>query len=175
MKFAFTLVELLVVVSIIGLLVSIVLASLNSARIKSRDTRRVSDIREIRSALELYYTDNQEYPDDIYATSGSITGKYIAVVSKDPRGTNYPYNALQINSASPADCVLATGKCFFYHLGALLENGLPGGPDVLKSDRDLYKGAPVPTARDFEGFSVACNATESILPTTDDGCYDIAP
>lgn len=58
----FTLIELLVVISIIGLLSSIVLASLNSARIKARDTRRMADLEQIRTALELYYDSNGYYP-----------------------------------------------------------------------------------------------------------------
>ena len=58
----FTLVELLVVIAIIGLLSSIVLASLNTARAKSRDARRKEDLYQIRTALELYYTDNGHYP-----------------------------------------------------------------------------------------------------------------
>lgn len=52
---AFTLIELLVVIAIIGLLSSIVLVSLNAARAKARDARRASDLREISTALELYY------------------------------------------------------------------------------------------------------------------------
>ena len=51
----FTLVELLVVISIIGLLAGIVLSSLNSARAKGRDARRVSDIKQLQLALTLYY------------------------------------------------------------------------------------------------------------------------
>ena len=50
----FTLIELLVVIAIIGILSSVVLASLNSARTKARDTRRVSDMKQIQIALELY-------------------------------------------------------------------------------------------------------------------------
>ncbi len=59
---AFTLIELLVVISIIGLLSSIVLASLNVARSKARDTQRISDIKQIQSALEMYHLDHGEYP-----------------------------------------------------------------------------------------------------------------
>ncbi len=51
----FTLIELLVVVAIIGLLASVVMVSLNSARAKARDAKRVSDLRNIQAALELYY------------------------------------------------------------------------------------------------------------------------
>lgn len=51
----FTLIELLVVVAIIGILSSVVLASLNSARAKARDARRKSDLTQIRTAMEMYY------------------------------------------------------------------------------------------------------------------------
>lgn len=59
---AFTLIELLVVIAIIGLLASIVLVALNSARAKARAAKRVGDLKEIQSALELYYNDNNSYP-----------------------------------------------------------------------------------------------------------------
>jgi type II secretion system protein G len=58
----FTLIELLVVIAIIGMLSSIVMASLNSAREKARDARRVADLEQIRTALELYYDDHGYYP-----------------------------------------------------------------------------------------------------------------
>jgi len=58
----FTLVELLVVISIIALLASIVFASLNSARGKARDARRVADFRQLQTALEFYYDSNNAYP-----------------------------------------------------------------------------------------------------------------
>ncbi len=54
-KQGFTLIELLVVIAIIGLLASVVLVSLNSARAKARDTKRKADLAQISKALELYY------------------------------------------------------------------------------------------------------------------------
>ncbi|HEY4522763.1 MAG TPA: type II secretion system protein [Candidatus Paceibacterota bacterium] len=59
----FTLIELLVVIAIIGLLSSIVLASLGTARGKAADAKRLGDMQSIRTALELYYTTNNAYPD----------------------------------------------------------------------------------------------------------------
>ncbi len=50
-KRGFTLIELLVVIAIIGLLASVVLASLNTARQKGRDARRLSDLKEIANAV----------------------------------------------------------------------------------------------------------------------------
>lgn len=68
MKRAFTLIELLVVIAIIGLLSSIVLASLTSARSKANDAKRVSDLHQIQNALETYANDhNGAYP----STGGS--------------------------------------------------------------------------------------------------------
>ena len=58
----FTLIELLVVIAIIGMLSSIVLASMNSARKKARDAKRLSDMHQLQNALELYYSDHNAYP-----------------------------------------------------------------------------------------------------------------
>ena len=57
----FTLIELLVV-AIIGILSSVVLASLNSARAKARDAKRASDVHQLKTALEFYYNDIGNYP-----------------------------------------------------------------------------------------------------------------
>lgn len=60
----FTLIELLVVIAIIGLLSSVVLASLQGARESSRDARRLQDMKQLQTALEMYYNDNGEYPEE---------------------------------------------------------------------------------------------------------------
>jgi len=61
-KRGFTLIELLVVIAIIGLLSSVVLASLNTTRIKARDVRRMSDINQLVRALQFYYDDHNMFP-----------------------------------------------------------------------------------------------------------------
>ncbi len=106
----FTLIELLVVISIIGILSSVVLASLNSARAKARDTKRLSDLREVQKALETYYSDNGKYPYSpgwrgncsyygSYGTTGAtgyipnLAPNYISILPLDPKpiGTNGCY------------------------------------------------------------------------------------
>ncbi|MFH0852000.1 MAG: type II secretion system protein [bacterium] len=57
----FTLIELLVVIAIIGILATVVTVSLNSARKKARDTKRLSDVKAIVTALEMYYDVNQNH------------------------------------------------------------------------------------------------------------------
>ena len=62
-KPGFTLIELLVVIAIIGLLSTLSIIALNSARARSRDARRISDVKQIQTALEMYYNLADKYPD----------------------------------------------------------------------------------------------------------------
>ena len=114
-KKGFTLIELLVVVAIIGLLASVVLASLNTARAKGRDAKRLADLEQIRSALQLYWTDNggtypstggsplwygncSAWPTASPGTHNALTGAtgyipnlaptYISVLPVDPKPTS---------------------------------------------------------------------------------------
>lgn len=61
-KNGFTLIELLVVIAIIGLLSSMSVYAVNVARMKSRDTARVHELKQVQKALELYYDDHSYYP-----------------------------------------------------------------------------------------------------------------
>ncbi len=65
----FSLIELLVVVSIIGVLASLVIGSLHDIRIRARDTRRLADMKSIQTSLELYYLLHGEYPRVDWASS----------------------------------------------------------------------------------------------------------
>ena len=58
----FTLIELLVVISIIGILSTLAVVSLNDARGKARDAKRISDIKQVQTALELFLADRNGYP-----------------------------------------------------------------------------------------------------------------
>ena len=84
----FTLIELLVVIAIIGLLASVVLLALNSARQKSRDAKRLADVRQIASALELYYDTNGGYPTSAnFTTTGgasSLAPTFLGSIPTNP-------------------------------------------------------------------------------------------
>ncbi|OGZ46029.1 MAG: hypothetical protein A2756_04495 [Candidatus Ryanbacteria bacterium RIFCSPHIGHO2_01_FULL_48_27] len=120
-KSGFTLIELLVVVAIIGLLSSVVLASLNSARAKARDARRLADAHQFKIIMQLYYSSNGDFPNGSYYTSGSGASSWSTFetlvgqkLHTDPIGVapgatpNYPYyeyyKLWPIGSAGPGNC-----------------------------------------------------------------------
>ena len=127
----FTLIELLVVIAIIGILSSVVLTSVNSARTKGRDARRVSDIKQIGLALALYYDDHgSEYPDSICSTvvNGSCTSSmlapaYFSFAPNDPLATGVTYLYFYDNlTSADGTCAEATDICDMYILGATIES-----------------------------------------------------
>lgn len=142
----FTLIELLVVIAIIGLLSTLAVVALGNARQKSRDAKRVADIKQVQTALELYFADENSYPFDGTAgggtlTLGSGTGArldtsgwsastdtdtpvYMQSVPSNPGpgGANYVYRSW--NSAGTADC--DTEPCGSYSLTFTTE----GDPDA---------------------------------------------
>jgi len=106
----FTLIELLVVIAIIGLLSTLAVVALNSARQKSRDSKRVADIKQVQTALELYFADNNGYPETPTGDLGE-TGA-VALCSPDASddngwqdtcGTRTTYMGLVPSAPEPAD------------------------------------------------------------------------
>jgi type II secretion system protein G len=132
----FTLIELLVVIAIIGLLASIILASLNSARQRGRDARRIADIREIQNALELYDEACRSYPNSLSTSAnnncpaGVTLGGFLATIPTDPYSANsYLYTAFGSGAA-----------CTSYHLGAELELAQTLGSDTSTSNATKCTG-----------------------------------
>ncbi len=64
----FTLIEILVVVAIVAVLSAIVVVGLGPARRQGRDARRITDIKQVQAALELYYNRYGHYPDSVALT-----------------------------------------------------------------------------------------------------------
>lgn len=159
----FTLIELLVVIAIIGILSSIVLASLQSSRQKGRDARRISDIKQIQLALELYYDANSAYPTSTSPTA-LVTPGYISVIPVDP-STNaaYSYAGLQGPAASAATCLS-------YHLGATLE--VTTNVNVFSQDVDATVGGTFGNNPNTDG-AICTNSGADFAGT--DPVYDVRP
>lgn len=106
---AFTLIELLIVLTIMGILAGLGFANFRTSQLKGRDAQRKQDLKQLANALELYFSDHKSYPSSNIA--GSILGcpsttntvcswgdssisdtntVYIVTVPKDPN-TNYNY------------------------------------------------------------------------------------
>ena len=58
----FTLIELLIVVAIIGILAAIAIPQFSAYRAKAYNSAATSDLKNAKTSLETYYTDNQKYP-----------------------------------------------------------------------------------------------------------------
>lgn len=152
----FTLIELLVVIAIIGILASVVLASLNNARVKARDTKRVADINNIRLALEVYYDANNEYPNTIGDLVGSGGGQSLPSEPKDPL-TDVSYRYAYKGSAGAATA---------YHLGANMDQAATA-TTLDDGDTDL-NSATWTGAVGNGGFDASTDAT------TNPWIYDVS-
>lgn len=74
MKKGFTLIEILVVLSIIGIILGLSIFGLQGARESSRDAKRKSDLEAIRANIELYKSDCDSYPLILPAPAGTLNG-----------------------------------------------------------------------------------------------------
>lgn len=127
----FTLVELLVVIAIIGILATLLILQLGVARSRSRDAKRIADVNQVRSALELYFDDNGQYP-ATQALSTSLSPRYLQNLPQDPlSGTCSGYSGASGcygYAWSPT-----TGRAIRYQIWAELEQWA----QALASDGDI--------------------------------------
>ena len=123
----FSLVELLVVISIIGLVTAVGTSFVSSLQRNTRDSQREADLRILQAALQQYYADQNKYPGDdignltsLKSPDGSKT--YLTQIPKDPVGTAYYYRPVISISQPLNSCGPAIGTCHYYFLCAKLEN-----------------------------------------------------
>ncbi len=101
-KGGFTLIEVLVATTIIAVLAAVAVSSYTSVNKRSRDSKRKSDVEQIRSALEMYRSDNGFYPPvdttgfgNVSDLSGYLVSSYLPAIPSDPKSTQtYYYYAL---------------------------------------------------------------------------------
>ena len=93
-KQGFTLIELLVVIVIIGLLATGAILLFSDYQARARDSVRFNDIEELRSAVERYKLDQNQYAplDDSFATlENALDNTYIMTIPHDPGNFSYQY------------------------------------------------------------------------------------
>lgn len=146
----FTLIELLVVIAIIGLLSSVVVASLNTARAKARDAQRLSDLHQIKTALELYYSTNNSYPSGGYnsecAAWGSLSSSNVIPGLVPTYMAKFPSDPAMV-VASNQNCYIYIGNGANYKLLLynLVDSPNPGGPQsVVDPYRNYNQSYPRP-------------------------------
>jgi general secretion pathway protein G len=115
-KKAFTLIELLVVSTIIAVLIAVGAVSYSSINKRSRDSKRKSDIEQIRAALEMYRADNGSYVSGSGEATAALNslvtpGEYIPKIPVDPKNKEYNYR-----------CTSPGPLCYGYALQAFLES-----------------------------------------------------
>ncbi len=128
----FTLIELLIVIAIIGVMTTIVITSLSNSRAKGRDARRISDIRQLRNAIELYRTNNDFAPAGAGALDGGValqalvTSNLISSISSDPNRTGSEGYYYKNNNVAGAE-VSADSNTHTYAIRFYMERGTSFG------------------------------------------------
>ncbi|MCX6740882.1 MAG: prepilin-type N-terminal cleavage/methylation domain-containing protein [Candidatus Parcubacteria bacterium] len=129
-KRAFTLVELLTVVAIIGLLSAFAVVAVRGALVKGRDTRRIADVKNMGTAIEMYFSDNSSYP-VVTDANGVSSSQGICLEQSSQFATvmltymrNIPQDPGYINTTYPEYCYWyhTTGNGSQYKISARMES-----------------------------------------------------
>jgi len=115
-KKGFTLIELLVVIAIIGILATLAVVALQQARKNARDAKRIADVRQMQTALELFFNDNQYYPNAAVVNNagGSIATGGVTYMNIIP------------SAPTPADGTCNGGTNAYTYVGAGTQVGTVG-------------------------------------------------
>ena len=118
----FTLIELLVVIAIIALLTSIALISFMSARQKSRDVKRLSDMTQMNTGLELYFATYRGYPSSATGIPDPLVPNFTSTLPSAPQPADGGCASITYGAPVPAGIY---GNSYYYY---------PSGTAYLSSD-----------------------------------------
>ena len=168
---AFTLMELLVVIAVVGILSAMVLAGMNTSRQRARDAKRIADVLQLKLSLELYFDVNGKYPGQL---SDLVSSGFILTVPTPPTG---------VSGVAAYTYVPLGSTCINYHLGIPLE--IVTNAELAK-DVDLPAaasvgsncgGSAVIATTDFSGLGhpKCTDPAGTAQPNGTEACFDVTP
>lgn len=130
-KKAFTLIELLLVMALLGILIVLFIGNFNTTLKRGRDQQRKSDLSQLQKALELYYEDNRSYPTfNIFA---GPNGKFCFSLACSANETIYMYKTPKDPSSSYVYKYVPDPSGTSYYLYSYIENSLDQGSGVSQT------------------------------------------
>ena len=196
-KKAFTLVEMLIVVVIIGILSSALLPRLQGAQSAARDSARKSDLSQLGSAILQYYNNRGEYPEGSGGTTDADKGTNGHMISVDKIGqkliklvelSSVPHdpnkkNVIKWKAGTTSEITLSGGEYWYF---AMTKNSIPNGWYVLVARTETEWGTnflnTIPISWDLSNFKACttfksseidsdCTTATSSMPTDGTCCY----
>lgn len=160
MKKGFTLTELMIAIAVLSILAAIALPQLNGMRVRSRDVKRITDLKNLQVALERYFDKHGQYPNTAGAVAVSgvpsectpsagrvnfldtdlallVEEGFIDYLPKDPinrivGGTGYCYSYYPNYSCGSNERNVATYRLYFYPEDIDVFGGPGGGEHSTK-------------------------------------------
>ncbi len=130
----FTLIEMMVVVAIIAILVALLVPNFVRARAQAQTAACEANLKEIATALELYDTDNQSYPNFNGTALGQSAdpsfSQYLQQIPVDPAAGPGKYYSVTVNAASASGPATYSITCPGVHDPATLQNVNSGTSDT---------------------------------------------
>ena len=173
---AFTLIELLVVIAIIGILTALAVVSLQNSRRSARDAKRLSDVKQIQIALELYYQDNSSYPPTL-SPGNTLATNSITYMETIP----YPPTTIDGDCSTSSYIYSTSNDYTYYNINFCLSNNvgsLPSG-EVIASPRGLGEwtcGEHLVDYRDGQSYTTVQIGSQCWMQENlnyDNGCSNI--